>query len=131
MAWTTYTNNKIVDAISGKTTFTALSNAYFALSTTTPTVSGTNFTEPSENAYARVAVPGSYWSAASGGSTANTTAIEWPTATGSWGTITYVGIFDASSGGNLLAYFLLPASQAIPSGVAPKLNIGDATLSNT
>lgn len=131
MAFTTYTDNKFVDAFHGKTTYTAPANIYMALSTTTPTVGGTNFTEPSGGAYARVAVPGSSFAAASAGAASNTAVVTFPTATASWGTITYTGFYDAASGGNLLSFDDLPASQAVATGVQIQFPVGQITDSNT
>lgn len=132
MAFTTYTTNRFVDAFHGKTTYTAPSNIYAALSTTTPTVGGTNFTEPSTSgtAYARVAVTASSWAAASSGSAANTSAIPFASATGAgWGDITHIGFFDSPTvgAGNLLSFDDLPAPQSIPAGVTPSIAIGQAT----
>ena len=124
---TTYTNNKLLDAQHGKATYTAPANIYAALSTTTPTIAGGNFTEPSGNGYARVAVPAASWASASGGSSANTAAINFAAASGSgWGTVTYMGFYDALTGGNLLSYDDLPAPQSVPAGVSPSVGIGQA-----
>jgi hypothetical protein len=54
----------------------------------------------------------------------NNAAIEWPVATGSWGTISHAAVFDAASGGNMIAYatltdpadFTTPLTKAISSG---------------
>lgn len=60
-------------------------------------------TEPSGNNYARVALSTSnFGSVAASNSIANTAVINSPVASGSWGTIVGVAIFDASSGGNAL-----------------------------
>jgi hypothetical protein len=52
----------------------------------------------------------------SGNTTSNNAAVEFPTAGASWGTVTHVGVFDASTSGNLMAYATLSASKAIASG---------------
>ncbi len=46
----------------------------------------------------------------------NSAAIEWSAATSSWGTVTHAAIFDASTGGNMLAYAALTTSKTINSG---------------
>jgi len=67
---------------------------------------GSTAGEPSGGSYARAAVTnsGANWDAVSGGATANTNLIAFPMATASWGTVTYVGICDASTAGNMIAY---------------------------
>lgn len=122
---TDYTRNKIIDALHGKASYVAPATRYLGLSTTTPTQAGTNFTEPSGNGYARVAMPTASMASASGGVAANTAAYNFPAATGSgWGTVTYLGVFDALTGGNLLSADDLPSSQAVPAGVAPYVDVG-------
>ena len=62
--------------------------------------------ELSGNAYARVAVALADWTFDSNaGTAAKTAAVTFPTPTGTWGDATDVGVWDASSGGNLLASF--------------------------
>lgn len=92
---------------------------YCALSTTTPTSAGSNFTEPSGGVgYARVAVTNdsTNFPNASSKTKHNGADIIFPTATGSWGTITWAGWYDASSGGNLLSAGPLSASKTIGAG---------------
>lgn len=88
-------------------------NTYVALYTVAPTDAGGG-TEVTGGSYARVQVTA--WDAASGGATANTNAITFPTATASWGTVVAFGIHDAASAGNLLAWGDLSASKAVGSG---------------
>jgi hypothetical protein len=59
----------------------------------------------------------------------NNIAITFPTATGSWGTVTYFGIYDASTAGNLVGYGALTSSQTISSG-APSFAVGALTVTN-
>ena len=55
--------------------------------------------------------------AGTSGTTSNNSAIAFPAATADWGTVVAVGIFDASTGGNLL-FFGSVTSQSVPNGVA-------------
>ena len=83
---------------------------YIALSTTTPTEAGGNFTEPSTGAYARVATVAADWGAASGTAPAvksNTATKTFPTATATWSggaNMTHFGIYDAATAGTLLCF---------------------------
>ena len=63
------------------------------------------------------------------GNTATTSAdIEYPTATADYGTVTHVGIYDASTSGNLLAYAALTASKTISSGDVFRIPAGDLDI---
>jgi len=99
------------------------------LSTADPGDDGSGLAEPSGNGYARVSTTSSDWGAASGGSKSNTSDISFPTATGSWGTITHVCLFDASTGGNLIWSGALSSSQAISTNQIARFSAGDLTLS--
>jgi hypothetical protein len=93
---------------------------YIGLFTDDPTDAGTG-TEVSGNAYARTAVTFTV----SGDTASNSGAVEFPEATGSWGTITHMGIYDAATSGNLIAHAALTASKAIASGDILRFPIGD------
>jgi hypothetical protein len=107
--------------------FTKPTALYVALFTAAPSDSGGG-TEVSGGSYARVnlAPLDANWTAASGtnGLTDNASAITFPTASGSWGTITHMGIFDASSAGNLLFWGALTASKVVGSGDTFSFAIG-------
>jgi hypothetical protein len=63
------------------------------------------------------------------GDTATTTAaIEYPTATASYGTVSHVGVFDASTGGNLIAHAALTTSKAIDTGDVFRVPTGDLDI---
>jgi hypothetical protein len=78
-------------------------------------------TEVSGGSYVREAVTFTV----SGNTATNNAAIEWPTATGSWGTVAYVAIFDADTSGNMLAYATLTASKTISTGDVLRIPAGD------
>jgi len=125
-----YAENKLLDHVLGKAAYTA-PTVYVALSTADPTDDGTGMAEPSGNGYARVATSAATWASAAAGATSNATAIEFPTSTGSWGTITHVALFDAATDGNMLGHDELTTSRAVTSaGIIPRFSIGelDVTL---
>lgn len=104
---------------------------YIALSTTTPTETGSNFTEPSGNAYARVATVAGDWGAATGSAPctkSNTAVLTFPQATGSWGTVTHFGIFDAIATGTVKWWGALTASKAIGNGDTASFAAAQITL---
>lgn len=110
--------NDALDEVVNGTELVSPTNFHVGLSTTAPNSDGTNVTEPVGASYARVAVTSATgsWDAASNGGTANTNDITFPQATGSWGTVTHWVIYDASTGGNLLFFATLGASQAVGNG---------------
>lgn len=61
----------------------------------------------------------------SGNTASNSAAIEFPTATASYGTVTHVGVYTASSGGDLIAYAALSTSKAIDTGDVFRVPSGD------
>jgi hypothetical protein len=97
---------------------------YVGLFTADPTDTGSGATEISGNNYSRVSATFSV----SGATATTTAAVEFAAATGSWGTISHIGIFDASSGGNLIAHSALTASKAIASGDVFRIPTGDIDI---
>lgn len=124
-----YLENKILDHILGGVDFARPANIHFALYTVGPTDSGGG-TEVSGNGYSRLAMANNStnFPAASGGSKSNGAAIVFPTATGNWGTITHVGIFDAASGGNLLWHGALSAAKLVESGDTPSYPVSSVVF---
>jgi hypothetical protein len=122
-SFSNYLENKILDHVFKTASFSVPTNIYVALSTADPGESGGGIAEPSGNGYARTIC--NSWDAASGGATQNTNAVTFPTATGSWGTISHFALFDAATGGNMLAYGALTVSKTVTTGDTPKFNAGD------
>lgn len=122
MSKTDYCENKVLDHINGKSSFT-MPTAYVALFTAAPSDAGGG-TEVSGGSYARVATSGATWTAASAGATSNAAAVTFPTASASWGTVTHYALFDASSSGNMLRWAALTASKTIGSGDTASFAIG-------
>lgn len=121
-----YLENKLLDHIRGKTSYT-MPTVYVGLFTAAPSDSGGG-TEVSGGSYARKSTAGADWAAASGGSGANANDITFAAASASWGTVTHFGLFDASSGGNLLAWGSLTTSKAVGSGDTAKFAAGALVL---
>ena len=81
-------------------------------------------TEVSGNGYARTSATFTI----SGNQASNSGAVEFPAATGSWGTITHAAVFDASTGGNMIAYMSLTASKTIANTDILRFPAGQITL---
>ena len=127
-SFTNYWENEILDHLFGKGNYTP-PTIYVGLSTAEPNDDGSGLTEPSGNSYARVQTTASDWNIASGGSLDNAGDITFPTATGSWGTITHFALFDAATGGHLLAYGELNHSRAIDTSDIVQFSSGDLDIS--
>ena len=63
-----------------------------------------------------------------GNTASNTSAIEFPTATATYGTVSHVGVFDAVTGGNLIAYAALTTSKVIDTGDVLRVPAGDLDI---
>jgi hypothetical protein len=119
-----YLENALINATLRNTSYTSPATVYVALYTTDPTDADTG-TEVSGNGYARQSVT---FGAPSNGASVNSGAVEFPQATGSWGTIAYIGLRDASSGGNLLYHSPLDASKTISTGDVFRISAGNLSV---
>ena len=121
-----YLEDKVLEHVFGGNAFTAPTTLYVALYTVAPSDTGGG-TEVSGGAYARQT--GTFTVSGTNPTTAsNTAAIEYPTATANYGTVVAVGILDASSSGNLLAYSTLDSSKVVSSGDVFRFNAGDLDI---
>lgn len=125
------------------------STLYAGLSSTEPTIAGANVTEPSATSYARTLVArgsGSTYSAfgtasdtINGSEVVNIEQIYFPETYNTstkvvedWGTLNYICLFDAQTGGNLIAFQALPTPihpGADGESTIPIIRIGDAKIS--
>ena len=119
-----FLENALINATLRNTSYTSPTTTYLALYTTDPTDADTG-TEVSGGSYARQAIT---FASPSNGVTSNSAAIEFPTATGSWGTITHVGIRDALTTGNLLFHTALDASKTIATGDVFRIASGSLSV---
>lgn len=119
-----YLENALINATLRNTSYTTPTTVYLALYTDDPTDADTG-TEVTGNGYARQSIT---FGSPSNGVSSNTAAIEFPQATGSWGTVSYVGIRDASTSGNLLYHTALDASKAIATGDVFRVAIGSLSV---
>jgi hypothetical protein len=123
MSFTNFLETEILDHVFAGAAYSAPATKYLGLFTSAPGEAGGG-TELSGSAYARQSIAFT----TSGNTTSNNAAVEFPTATGSWGTVTHVGIFDASTSGNLMAYATLSSSKAIASGDVFRVPSGDLDI---
>jgi hypothetical protein len=119
-----YLENALINATLRNTSYTSPSTVYVGLYTSDPTDANTG-TEVSGGSYARTAVT---FGAPSNGVSTNSAAVEFPEATGSWGTIGWIGILDASTSGNLLYHTALDTSKTISSGDIFRITTGNLSV---
>jgi hypothetical protein len=126
--FTNYSEDLVLDWLLTNASATRPTAWYVALYTVAPGEAGGG-TEVSGGSYARTAVTFTV-SGTAPTTASNSGAVEFPTATGSWGTIVAAGIFDASTSGNLLAFANLTTSKTVDSGDVLRFNTGeiDVTL---
>lgn len=124
MAFTNYLENKVMAYVWSGTAFSSPSGSlYVGLFTSAPGEGGGG-TEVSGNGYSRKQAT----LTTSGNASTNSGAVEFDTATGTWGTITHVAIFDASTSGNMLAYAALASAKTIASGDVFRIPSGDLDI---
>lgn len=123
MSFSNYLETELLDHVFTNSAYTAPSTLYLALFTSAPGEAGGG-TEVSGSGYLRQTAAFTV----SGNEATNSASIEFPTATGSYGTVTHVGVFDASTSGNLLCYAALSASKAIESGDVFRVPAGDLDI---
>lgn len=123
MSFTNFLETEILDHVFAGAAYSAPAQHYLGLFTSAPGEAGGG-TELSGNAYARQQINFT----TSGDTTSNNAAVEFPTATGSWGTVTHVGVFDAATSGNLMVYATLSASKTVASGDVFRVPSGDLDI---
>lgn len=119
-----YLENALINATLRNTSYTSPATVYLSLYTSDPTDADAG-TEVTGNAYVRQAIT---FGAPSNGVSTNSAAIEFPQATGSWGTVAYIGIRDALINGNLLYHTPLDASKAIATGDVFRVAVGSLSV---
>ena len=118
-----YLENKLLLHTFSNTAYTSPTAVYLGLFTSAPTDAGGG-TELSGSGYTRKVASFT----TTGAAATNASAVEFPTATGDWGTIVAVGIFDAASSGNFLGWSNLASSRTIETGDVFRFPAGDVDI---
>ena len=134
-----YLENKITDNVFRATSYTAPTTIYVALFTSACTDAAIG-TEVSGGSYARPGLATSLanWagtqsagsttvSSGTSGTTSNNVAISFVTPTAPWGAVTYIGLMDAVTGGNMLVCTALTTAKTINSGDTVSFPAGSLT----
>jgi hypothetical protein len=119
-----YLENGLLNAVLRNTSYTSPTTVYVGLYTSNPDEGNTG-TEVSGNSYARKSAT---FGAPSDGVCTNSASVEFDQATGSWGTISHVGLLDAITSGNLLFYTDITTSKTIETGDIFKIAAGSLSV---
>ena len=125
-SFTDYLETKLLDHTFRNVAYTSPSAVYLGLFTAAPSDTGGG-TELSGNAYVRQAVTMTT-SGTSPTLTTNSAAVEFPTATASWGTLVAVAVFDASTSGNMRAWADLASNRTVGSGDIFRVPVNDLDI---
>ena len=126
MSFSNHLETEILDHVFGGNAYTAPGTLYLALHTANPDEDGSGAeVSTSGTAYARQTVAFTV----SGNTATTSAAVEYATATANFGTVTHVGVWDASTSGNLLAYAALTSSKTIETGDVFRVPAGDLDIS--
>ena len=124
MSFSNFLETEILDHVFAGAAYTAPGTHYLALFTAVADGETGSVTEVSGGGYARQTVAFT----TSGNTTSNNAAVEYPTATANYGTVTHVGVYDASSSGNLMAYAALSSNKTIETGDVFRVPSGDLDI---
>jgi hypothetical protein len=117
--------NKMLDALTGRSTYTASAAFYVQLHTGDPGAAGTSNVAGNTT---RQAV--TFGSAAATGAISNTAAVEW-TSVSTTETYTHVSFWTASTNGTFLGSDDLSSSAAMTAGETFRIPVGDLDLTLT
>jgi len=123
----TYLSHALLNQVFRNVAYTPPTTVYAALYTSDPGPDDTG-QEVSGNGYARVPVT---FGEPADRAIKNIERVEFPEATGSWGTVAYLAIKDAETGGNLLAYGAIENPKTIEAGDQVIFKEGNITISLT
>lgn len=118
-----YVENLALEWLLTTETVTRPTAWYIGLHTADVTDAGTG-TEVSGGSYARKAVTFTV----TDDTASNSATVTFDAATANWGTITHVGIWDASSGGNLLFHGAVTTSKTIETGDTFQISSGNLDI---
>lgn len=129
-SFTDYTENLVLNWLFTNNSATRPTAWFVGLFTAAPSDTGGG-TEVSGSGYARKAT-GTITVSGTATTATNAAAIEFdPASGGNWGTITHAAIFDASTGGNMLAWAQLTTARTINDGDVFRVPASSLTITLT
>lgn len=122
-----YLEDAILNYVFRNTGTPTSANVYLSLHTTPGPSDAGSANEISGNGYARQAIT---FGASASGAISNTAAVEFTASGGDFGTIVAIGIWDAASAGNMIAWDGI-TSATVTDGDTISFPIGDIDISLT
>lgn len=130
-SFTDFTESLVLNFLLTTNSVTRPTAFFVGLFTVAPTDAGGG-TEITGSGYARVATGTITVSGTSPTTATNAAAIEFaPASGGNWGVVVAAAIFDASTGGNMLAFANLSTSRTINDGDVLRIPAGDLDVTLT
>lgn len=126
MPFSSYADNALIDHLLGPSTFTKPAAHYVALFVGDPAGAGTEVST-SGTAYSRQSSNFTI----TANQAKNTSNIEWLPATAPWGTINYIAVFDASTGGNMLVTAALSTAKTVGTDDVLRMPANDLVVTLT
>lgn len=134
-SFSSYLQDEILDHVFKTGAYTAETNLFVALLTSTPDALDTGTTLPGEitGTGSLVRIKCNTWDAATGnpGATENSQTVTFAQATGDMGTVTHFAICNKTTNGNHMAWGALSASRVISSGDTASFATGDLDVTLT
>jgi hypothetical protein len=129
-SFSNYTENLVLNYLFTTNSVTRPTAWFVGLFTAAPSDAGGG-TEVSGSGYVRKAT-GTITVSGTGTTATNSAAIEFAAASGgNWGTVTHAAIFDASTGGNMLAWAQLTTARTINDGDVFRVPASSLTVTLT
>jgi len=133
MDYTRYLRQALHNHWIGGSAYSAPATIYVALFTSATDIDGGG-TEVAAGDYARVGLTNNatnFPNADANGQKSNGAIVDFGTTASAWGTVTHFALFDALTGGNMLAQDALVASKTINNGDPVSFPIGNITSTLT
>lgn len=128
MAFSDFLEDKLLKHTFTNTAYTPPTTLYVGLFTAAPSDTGGG-TEISTSSTGYARQTATFSVSGTSPTEANiSSAIDFPTATADWGTITHLAVFDASSGGNMLAYSAATTSKTVANGDILRIPAGSLAI---
>lgn len=128
MAFSDFLEDKLLKHTFTNTAYTPPTTLYVGLFTAAPSDTGGG-TEISTSSTGYARQTATFSVSGTSPTEANiSSAIDFPTATADWGTITHLAVFDASTGGNMLAYSAATTSKTVANGDILRIPSGSLAI---
>ena len=128
MAFSDFLEDKLLKHTFTNTAYTPPTTLYVGLFTAAPSDTGGG-TEISTSSTGYARQTATFSVSGTSPTEANiSSAIDFPTATADWGTITHLAVFDASTGGNMLAYSAATTSKTVANGDILRIPAGSLAI---